>query len=67
MQLDSRTPEKSKPISGKEFKSYLTCIGLFSWINFVTQKMDVFKSKPYFDYSENFIKGIYSTDFHLII
>lgn len=47
MQLDSRTPEKSKPVSGKEFKSYHTCIGLFFWINFVTQKTDVFKSKPY--------------------
>lgn len=47
MQLGFRTPDKSKPMSGKEFKSYLTCIGLFFWINFVTQKTDVFKSKPY--------------------
>lgn len=47
MQLDFRTPEKSKPISGKKFKLYLTCIGFFFGINFVTQKTDVFKSKPY--------------------
>lgn len=47
MQLDSKTPEKSKPVSGKESKPYLTCIGLFFRINFVTQKTDVFKSRPY--------------------
>lgn len=30
MQLESRTPEKSRPKSGEEFKSYLICTGPFS-------------------------------------
>lgn len=48
MQLDSRTHGKSKPISGKELKPYLSCMYMsFRLDYFCNAKTDIFKSKAY--------------------